>query len=97
MATDTGLDRVLGWIEKLNTSLEEAKSEHMTTRNLVTSAEYELQQLRRQLSGVVAAPDMGPAPCVPDTSRSRVGDFGMKLRHPDSIRHGWWSVVGLDK
>lgn len=97
MATDTGLDRVLGWIDKLNTSLEQAKSEHTTTRNLVTSAEYELQQLRRQLSDVVSETGGAAVATAPDGGRSRAADFGMKLRHPDSIRHGWWSVVGLDK
>lgn len=101
MARNEELSRVLGWIDKLNTSLDAARSDQTAMSNLLTSAEYELQQVRRQLSGV------GGANKARDASRPAAfagagkpdseARFAQKLRHPDGLRHGWWTVLAEER
>ena len=92
MANDTEFARILGWIDRLNTSVAAAKEEQISMHNLVSSAEYELQQLRRHLSTV--QPEQRPAAVQENPGRVKDAgaQFAMKLRHPDSLKHGWWAV-----
>ena len=92
MANDTEFARILGWIDRLNSSVAAAKQDQVSMHNLVSSAEYELQQLHRHLSTVKRAEPKKPAPIDVGPIKEGGSIFAMKLRHPDSIKHGWWAV-----
>ncbi len=86
MNKDTEFARILDWSDRLNSSVAAAKVDHNSTANLVASAEYELQQLRRHLSTVQVAPEPAkPAPGL-DQKRDMAAQFNMKQRHPDKLR-----------
>lgn len=101
MAKNDELSRVLGWIDKLNTSLDAARSDQTAMSNLLTSAEYELQQVRRQLSGVAGgahAPELDQVSSAAGDVKPDAGaKFAQKLRHPDGLRHGWWTVYAGER
>ncbi|MGQ0674030.1 MAG: hypothetical protein ACT4N2_14295 [Hyphomicrobium sp.] len=97
MGRRTGLEQILGWTDRLTSGLTAARTDHAASETLLASIEYELQQMRRQLSTVVLPPlaDAPPAPVAPPPcGEGGAGHaFNVRLRHPESIRlRSWWAV-----
>lgn len=102
MARNDEFGRILGSIDQINGSLHAARNDQTAMSNLLTSAEYELQLVRRQLRGAdYPIPRAGDV-TFPASAPAVIGEgdagakFAQKLRHPDGLRHGWWTVLASD-
>ena len=95
MINSEEFQRLAGWIGRFNSGVGLVREEQASTRTLVDSAEYELELLRRQLSGT-RPPVSRPAPEIPRAGGN--GAFNTKLRRPENPTNPqWWAVLGLNQ
>lgn len=56
MPLDQDFERIVGWFARINGGVDEMRDGHATTQAMLDSAEYELEQLRRDVAAVRLAP-----------------------------------------
>ena len=95
MPNSEEFQRLVGWIGRFNRGVDQVREEQASTQTLVESVEYELEQLRRQVSGT--RPPAG-RPARERSSAKPAATFNVKLRHPENPKYPlWWAVLGLNQ
>jgi hypothetical protein len=56
MSLDQDFERIVGWFARLNGGVDEMRDGQATTQAMLDSAEYELDQLRRDVAAVSLEP-----------------------------------------
>lgn len=85
------------WMNHVNVSVAALEEDRKSVAKLVSSAEEEFRRACQRLALTKIAVN-GEQVREPVASSDDTHDqFSIKLRHPDSLRHGWWSVLGLDR